>query len=376
LTLAARPLSAREMDVVRLVVEGRSNRQISDDLLVSSDTVKTHLRNIFRKCEVRNRAGLVAWWFERFNLTAQRVGAAVRKGHAEGGADLRRPVIAWAGLAAIVISLAIMPLWAGPGMMAGTSPGTINVDRTRWSGGSAVQGDRGLAACSSASSIGGRAVTEPCVAGITTTQELPAVAITSPGEGDQVAGPDVEVRVAVSDFVLVPPSGTGATPGQGHVIYYLDFEPAFVPGQSAIPTDPTVDYAATDLVTHTFENVAPGPHGVVVMLVQDDHTPVVPPAINSVRFTVIPFQETPAPRPSPASIEIARTISIDQAVVQTPRAAVLPVVMPAVGGSGDMDAGSAPHVADIVWPLAAGAALILLGGAIGLAYTVRRNHRW
>ena len=376
MTLAARPLSAREMDVVRLVVEGRSNRQISDDLLVSSDTVKTHLRNIFRKCEVRNRAGLVAWWFERFNLTAQRVGAAVRKGHAEGGADLRRPVIAWAGLAAIVISLAIMPLWAGPGMMAGTSPGTINVDRTRWSGGSAVQGDRGLAACSSASSIGGRAVTEPCVAGITTTQELPAVAITSPGEGDQVAGPDVEVRVAVSDFVLVPPSGTGATPGQGHVIYYLDFEPAFVPGQSAILTDPTVDYAATDLVTHTFENVAPGPHGVVVMLVQDDHTPVVPPAINAVGFTVISPQETPSPQPSPASLEIARTISRDEAAVTepTPPAAVLAAELPAVGASGDMDFGA--DIMETVWPVAAGAALILLGGAIGLAYTVRRNHRW
>src|SRR3972149_5165254 len=172
MTLAVRPLSVREMDVVRLVVEGRSNRQISDDLLVSSDTVKTHLRNIFRKCEVRNRAGLVAWGFERFHPTAQRA------------------VIAGAGLAAIVISLAIMPLWAGPGMMAGTSPGTINVDRTRWSGGSAVQGDRGLAACSSASAIGGRAVNRPWGAGITTTQELPAVAITSPGEGDQVAGPD------------------------------------------------------------------------------------------------------------------------------------------------------------------------------------------
>src|SRR3990172_3096922 len=87
LALAARPLSVREMDVVRLVVEGRSNRQISDNLLVSSDTVKTHLRNIFRKCDVRSRAGLVAWWFERFNLTAER--EAVRKGHAEGGADFQ-----------------------------------------------------------------------------------------------------------------------------------------------------------------------------------------------------------------------------------------------------------------------------------------------
>ena len=376
MALAARPLSVREMDVVRLVVEGRSNRQISDNLLVSSDTVKTHLRNIFRKCEVRNRAGLVAWWFERFNLTAER--EAVRKGHAEGGADFQRPVIARLSLAALVISLGIMPLWAGPGVTGNASPGTIesvNVDRTRWSGGSAVQGDRGLAACSSASSIGGRAETEPCVAGITTLQELPAVGIISPGEGDQVAGPDVEVRVEVSDFVLVPPSGTETTLGQGHMIYYLDFEAVFVPGQSAIPTDLTVDYAATDLVTHRFQSVAPGPHEVVVMLVQDDHTPVIPPAITSVRFTVIPSRETPVPRPSPRATEVARSVSIGEAVVQTPRAAVLPASMPAVGGSGDVDAGPAYHVAAIIWPLATGAALIVLGVAVALAYMARRNRR-
>jgi hypothetical protein len=213
---------------------------------------------------------------------------------------------------------------------------------------------------------------ERCVAGITTLQELPAVGIISPGEGDQVAGPDVEVRVEVSGFVLVPPSGTGTTPGQGHMIYYLDFEPAFIPGQSAIPTDPTVDYAATDVVIHTFENVVPGPHEVVVMLVHDDDTPVIPPAIRYVRFTVIPPQVTPAPQPSPAATEFARTVSIGEAVVETPRAAVLPAVMPAVGASNNTDLGT--DVAKIVWPLVAGVVLMLIGGAIGLAYKVRRNH--
>jgi hypothetical protein len=197
----------------------------------------------------------------------------------------------------------------------------------------------------------------------------------SPEEGEQVSGPDVEVRVVAGGFVLVPPSGTGTTPGQGHVIYYLDFEPAFVPGQSAIPTDPTVDYAATDVVAHTFVNVAPGQHEVFVLLVHDDHTPVIPPANYSVGFTVIAPQETLVPQPTPASIEIARTISIDEAAVTepTPPAAVLAAELPAVGGSGESDGGG--DVAGMVWPLATGAALILLGGAIGLAYTARRNGR-
>src|SRR3990172_6714149 len=296
MTLAARPLSAREMDVVRLVVEGRSNRQISDNLLISSDTVKTHLRNIFRKCEVRNRAALVAWWFERFNLTADRVGAVARKGYPVAGGDSRRQVLSRLSLAMLVVSLALVPLFADPGVMASAFPSTIepfHVGRTRWSSGYGNPGDQGLADCSSASSIGGRAESEPCATGRTASQELPDIRIASPEEGEQVTGPDVEVRVEASGFVLVPPSGTGTTPGQGHVIYYLDFEPVFVPGQSAIPTDPTVDYAATNLVSHTFESVAPGPHEVVVMLVRDDDTPAIPPAINSVRFTVIPSQETP-----------------------------------------------------------------------------------
>jgi len=378
MTLAARPLSAREMDVVRLVVEGRSNRQISDNLLISSDTVKTHLRNIFRKCEVRNRAALVAWWFERFNLTANRVGAVARKGYPLAGGDSRRQVISRLSLAVVVISLALVPLSADPSVTSSAVPSTIepfHVGRTRWSSGSANPGDQGLAACSSVSPLGGRTETEPCVAARAMSQELPAVGIMSPGEGDQVAGPDVEVSVEVSAFVLVPPSGTGTTPGQGHVIYYLDFEPVFVPGQSAIPTHPAVDYAATDLVTHTFENVVSGSHEVVVMLVHDDHTPVIPPAINSVRFTVISPQETPVPQPSPAATEVARTVSIGDAVVQTPPAAVLAAELPAVGGSRDLDGGAERDPSVTVWPLAAGAALMAVGVAIALAYTARRDRR-
>lgn len=378
MTLAARPLSVREMDVVRLVVEGRSNRQISDNLLVSSDTVKTHLRNIFRKCEVRNRAGLVAWWFERFSVTAAWGGAVAQKCDPVGSRDSRRRVIAKLSLAVLTVSLAVIPLFADPGAMPSAIPSaveSVHADRTRWSSGSASPEDRGLAVCTAASPPSGRTEVDPCLAGMTVVQELPTIRIGSPEEREQVSGPDVEVRVEVSDFVLVPPSGTGTTPWEGHVIYYLDFEPAFVPGQSAIPADPNVDYAATDLVTHTFVNVAPGPHEVFVLLVHDDHTPVIPPAMNSVRFTVIPSQETPTPQPSPAATEVARTVSIGEAVVQTPRAAVLPAVMPAVGGSGDVDAGAARHVAVIVWPLAAGAALTVLGVAVTLAYMARRNGR-
>src|SRR3989304_5356035 len=115
MALAVRPLSVRGMDVVRLVVEGRSNRQISDDLLVSCDTVKTHLKNIFRKCEVRNRAGLVAWWFERFSVTASWGGAVAQKCDPVVSRDSHYRPVSRASLAVLVVSLALLPLFADPG---------------------------------------------------------------------------------------------------------------------------------------------------------------------------------------------------------------------------------------------------------------------
>jgi DNA-binding CsgD family transcriptional regulator len=53
-------LSAQELNVARLLVQGRSNREIASDLVVSIETVKTHVARIFRKLEVMNRAQAVA----------------------------------------------------------------------------------------------------------------------------------------------------------------------------------------------------------------------------------------------------------------------------------------------------------------------------
>jgi DNA-binding NarL/FixJ family response regulator len=54
-------LTRREVDVVRLVAEGLSNRQIARRLVVSEATVKTHLNNVLAKLDVDGRSGLVAW---------------------------------------------------------------------------------------------------------------------------------------------------------------------------------------------------------------------------------------------------------------------------------------------------------------------------
>jgi ATP/maltotriose-dependent transcriptional regulator MalT len=59
-----RGLTAREVEVLRLVARGRSNREIGAELFISEHTVARHLSNIFRKLDVTSRSAATSFAYE------------------------------------------------------------------------------------------------------------------------------------------------------------------------------------------------------------------------------------------------------------------------------------------------------------------------
>ena len=57
----ARPLQGRELDVLRLVVQGKTDNEIGKELFISPRTVQNHLTRIREKTGLRRRAELTRW---------------------------------------------------------------------------------------------------------------------------------------------------------------------------------------------------------------------------------------------------------------------------------------------------------------------------
>jgi DNA-binding NarL/FixJ family response regulator len=54
-------LSLREVEILRLLAAGRSNQQIADELVISRNTVRRHVSNIFDKTGAANRVEASAY---------------------------------------------------------------------------------------------------------------------------------------------------------------------------------------------------------------------------------------------------------------------------------------------------------------------------
>ena len=60
-------LTHREREVLRLVAEGRRNKDIAEALNIERYTVEVHLKNIFRKLQVRTRTEAAQRYWKYFN---------------------------------------------------------------------------------------------------------------------------------------------------------------------------------------------------------------------------------------------------------------------------------------------------------------------
>ncbi|MEV4319623.1 response regulator transcription factor [Actinocrispum sp. NPDC049592] len=56
-------LTPRELDVLRLIAEGKSNAEIAQQLYITEGTVKTHVNKVFAKAGLRDRAQAVTYAF-------------------------------------------------------------------------------------------------------------------------------------------------------------------------------------------------------------------------------------------------------------------------------------------------------------------------
>lgn len=61
-------LTQREVQILLMLGSGATNLEISKQLFISEHTVKSHLYNVFRKIDVKNRAQAIAWARENLGL--------------------------------------------------------------------------------------------------------------------------------------------------------------------------------------------------------------------------------------------------------------------------------------------------------------------
>ena len=58
------PLTARELQVLRLISTGRTNKEIAEELCLSERTIDRHVTNILTKLDVRSRTAATAYAYD------------------------------------------------------------------------------------------------------------------------------------------------------------------------------------------------------------------------------------------------------------------------------------------------------------------------
>jgi outer membrane protein assembly factor BamB len=150
-------------------------------------------------------------------------------------------------------------------------------------------------------------------------QAHPGIKIVYPIQGATVYGRNVTIDVSVEDFLLVNNLGGTNVAGEGHIHYFMDVLPPTTPGVPAFTASGT--YAATAATTYIWRNVTLGPHMFSVELVNNDHTPLVPPAYAFLNVTVVNAA-------APVTVYLsAHNLAFNVSMISVPRGANVTVVL-------------------------------------------------
>jgi DNA-binding NarL/FixJ family response regulator len=65
-TRPAERLTSREWEVLTLLANGRSDKEIAGRLFISTETAKSHLKSVYKKLQIRNRSAAAVFYFRHF----------------------------------------------------------------------------------------------------------------------------------------------------------------------------------------------------------------------------------------------------------------------------------------------------------------------
>ena len=123
-------LTDRELEIARAVATGATNQQIAQELTISVNTVKVHLKNIFVKLDIQSRTEVALYAVREGLVEVERPGPVVDDLRAEAAPVPRKPISRRKRAILLVTMVFVVTLVLLPSveMSSGSAPGSEFVD--------------------------------------------------------------------------------------------------------------------------------------------------------------------------------------------------------------------------------------------------------